>query len=317
MNAAIALLLAVLFATAPATGATLRPFGTLAGPTVAVSDLWDDAGAAAATVLGPGPGPGERIVVEAVQLAAIARQFGVAWHPDSAAARSILERPGQLLPVERVIAALRTWLAGAGAPAGQIELAGFTPPLVAPDAAASVGVEQCGWEAESGRFSASLAVTGRAMATIRLRVTGRVLATAPALVATRRLRSGTALVAADVAVAQLPLERLRGPAATAPAQAEGKLLRRAVGDGEPVLLADLLPAPVIAKGGRVTVTIDGLGVALTATAEALQPGALGERIAVRNPASRAVLLALVTGPGTVRVEPGSLPLRSPPPGAAP
>jgi flagella basal body P-ring formation protein FlgA len=59
---------------APCAAATLRLATTLAAPVVRLSDLFDDAGADAARVLGPAPAPGGRIVVETAQLAAIARQ---------------------------------------------------------------------------------------------------------------------------------------------------------------------------------------------------------------------------------------------------
>ena len=52
-------------------------------------------------VLGPGPAPGGRIVVEAAQLAAIARQFGVDWRPASPADRAVLDRPGRMLRARR------------------------------------------------------------------------------------------------------------------------------------------------------------------------------------------------------------------------
>ena len=64
---------------AHAQAATLRAMTTLHASVVRLSDLFDDAGANADRVLGPGPGAGGRIVVEAAQLGAIARQFGVDW----------------------------------------------------------------------------------------------------------------------------------------------------------------------------------------------------------------------------------------------
>src|ERR1700733_2892343 len=82
---------------AEARSATLRSATMLHGPVVRLSDLFDDAGANADRVLGTAPGPGGSIVVEAAQLAAIARQFGVDWRPGSAAERAGLERAGGLL----------------------------------------------------------------------------------------------------------------------------------------------------------------------------------------------------------------------------
>jgi len=108
-------LVVALALTAPATAATLRPLTTLDGPNVRLGDLFDDTGQDAGRVLGSAPQPGARIVVEAAQLAAIARQFGVDWRPASLADHAVIERPGRLLPRSVVIDALRTALHGVGA----------------------------------------------------------------------------------------------------------------------------------------------------------------------------------------------------------
>ncbi|MBC7801400.1 MAG: flagella basal body P-ring formation protein FlgA, partial [Gemmatimonadaceae bacterium] len=78
----------------PASAATLRPFTTLTGPVVTLADLFDGAGDRA---LGPSPAPGARITVEARQLDAIARQFGVDWRSTGAGDRVVLDRPGRAL----------------------------------------------------------------------------------------------------------------------------------------------------------------------------------------------------------------------------
>ena len=94
---------------------SLRSMTTLHGPTVYLRDLFDDAGVGADRVLGPGPEPGGRIVVEAAQLNAIARQFNVEWRSVSRADRAVLEWPGRPLRKEEAIDAARLALTAAGA----------------------------------------------------------------------------------------------------------------------------------------------------------------------------------------------------------
>ena len=101
------LLAACLLGSAAADAATLRPFRELSGNIVRLSDLFDQLGATPDRDLGRGPGPGDRIVVEAPQLAAIARDFGVAWRPISGAERAVLERDGVPLDETAVLAPLR------------------------------------------------------------------------------------------------------------------------------------------------------------------------------------------------------------------
>ena len=101
----------------PATvqAATLRTHTLLRGPDVLLSDLFNDAGPNADRRLGPAPPAGGSIVVEAAQLGAIARQFGVDWQPASSGDRAVLERPGRTLPRDDVLAAVRSALQAAGA----------------------------------------------------------------------------------------------------------------------------------------------------------------------------------------------------------
>jgi len=120
-----------------ATAATLKPMATLQRPDVLLSDLFDDAGPLAARVLGPAPAPGGRITVAAPQLAAIARQFGVDWHPSSSTDRAVLERPGRLLAREALLEPLRAALRGAGAPVDfELNLPEFATPMVPQEATA-------------------------------------------------------------------------------------------------------------------------------------------------------------------------------------
>src|SRR3954451_18194883 len=100
---------------ANAEAATLRSMTTLHASVVRLSDLFDDAGPNADRVLGPGPGAGGRIVVEAAQLRAIARQFAVDWRPASTADRSVLDRPGRPLRRQDVLDAVKNALVAAGA----------------------------------------------------------------------------------------------------------------------------------------------------------------------------------------------------------
>src|SRR3954454_17543686 len=87
--------------------AFLRTMTTLHGPNVHLSDLFDDAGRNADRLLGPGPAPGGRIVIEAPQLDAIARQYNVPWRSISEGDRAVLEWPGRPLPKEAVLDSVR------------------------------------------------------------------------------------------------------------------------------------------------------------------------------------------------------------------
>ncbi|HET7882088.1 MAG TPA: flagellar basal body P-ring formation chaperone FlgA [Acetobacteraceae bacterium] len=293
-----------------ADAATLRTMTTLHAPVVLLSDLFDDAGPNAPRVLGPGPGAGGRIVVEAAQLGAIARQFGVDWRPASSADRAVLDRPGRPLRRDDVLDALRIALVGTGASTDcDIELAGFTPPLVPFESDPQPAVSDLDYDANAGRFSAVLSVTGTGMDPIHLRVAGRVDDTVELPVSTTRLPAGSVLRVDDVHIARIHMTLVRGEVARRPGDAVGMQLKRQIAPGMPLPLAEMTRPSLVQKGATVLMALDSPGIALTAQGQALEPGAIGERIRVLNPMSHAVVEAEVIGPDRVRVAPGATPIR--------
>ena len=294
----------------PAEAATLRTMTTLHGPRVKLSDLFDDAGTNADHVLGPGPVPGGRIVVESAQLAAIARQFEVDWHPASNADRSVLDWPGKALSREAALAALREAVAASGVRPEdcEIALASFSPPTVPFDSAPHPLVSQLDFDRASGRFSAVLSVTGDGVEPINTRITGRVDELIELPVATARLPAGTVLRVEDVHMARVRAALADREVARQPADAIGLQLRHQVAAGQPLVLSDLAHPEVVRRGADVMMLLDSPGIVLTAQGKAMDAGAVGERIRVMNPVSRAVIEADVIGADRVRVSPGALPL---------
>lgn len=289
--------------------ATLRTMTTLHASVVRLSDLFDEAGANADRVLGPGPGAGGRIVVEAAQLGAIARQFGVDWRPASSADRAVLDRPGRPMRREDVLRAVKTALMAAGASADcDIELAGFTPPLVPFEADPQPVVADLDYDVDAGRFSAMVSVTGESMEPLHLRVTGRADDTVELPVATARLLTGSVLRADDVHMARVHTAMIRGEMVRRPDDAVGMQVKRQIAAGQPLALAELTRPSMVQKGAIVLMMLDSPGITLTAQGQAMEPGALNERIRVLNPASHAVVEAEVIGPDRVRVAPNKVPM---------
>jgi flagella basal body P-ring formation protein FlgA len=91
------------------------------------------------------------------------------------------------------------------------------------------------------------------------------------------------------------------------AQLQGMQLKRALAAGEPLLLRDLEPSPVVRRGQRVAATLEMGSIHITISGTAMADGALGTRIAVRNEQGGKRLWGFVTGTGTVRIDPESVP----------
>lgn len=304
--AAAALLLA-----SQAAAATLRPFTTLAAPVVRLRDLFHGAGSDANRVLGPAPAPGTRISVQAPQLAAIAREYGVAWKPVTGYESAVLVRPGEPLPRRAVLAALRPALLGLGATAdGSVVLQGFTPPMLPVGAMPRIVVEQLSYDANQGGFQGVLAIAVPGDPAVAVPVVGRSVRLVSLPVAAHRLVPGTALGPRD-----LVMRRVAAPPAGKAmlrhvAAAMGQGVRRAVAEGTPVPMDDLVTLPTVARGQRVRMQIEAPGLTVTAIGVALADAGTGERVDVLNPISHMVVRASVLGPGLVAVARGSMPLQT-------
>ncbi len=295
-----------------ARAATLRTAAVVHGPVVHIGDLWAHAGAIGRLVLGPGPAPGASITVPATQLAAIARAYGVDWTPNGAAA--VVTRPGQPVALAAVLAALRPALATYGVDNGEtddthlrISLPEYQAPMLDAGSSPKLTVGAIDYDAASGRFDAMMSASVNDTDPIRFRLAGIAYALAPALVAARRLPAGAVLAPSDLSVARLRAASLPAGAPTDPGVLVGQALRHAVQPGEPLTLADVERPIVVKRRSRVLMALSVPGLEVSALGEAMQDGAVGDRISVRNVASGAVLTAEVTGEGNVRVDGTSLP----------
>ena len=288
---------------------TLRPFAAVKGAVVRLSDLWDGLDAGTDRALGPAPAPGARFTVESAQLVAIARQFGIEWHPASASDQAVVTREGRPMTREAVLALLRPALLAAGAPQTiEVELPGFVAPVLPADDATRPEIAQLDYDAATGRFTALLSAAIEGAEPLRARVAGTAVAMIDMLVLARRVPPGTLLDPADLATAHVRLASTHVAVVELPEQARGMALRRPVVPGQPIPLADLVRPPAITRGALITMQLDGGGISLSAQAQAMDDGAIGERIRVLNPTSRAVLAAMIDAPGHVHVLPGSAPL---------
>jgi flagella basal body P-ring formation protein FlgA len=193
--------------------------------------------------------------------------------------------------------------AGAGEDC-DIDIPGFAGPTVPTEALVAVTVSQLDFDANTGRFTASLAITGEAMNAIDMRISGRVeeMVTAPVSVA--RLLAETVLREEDVRMTRVRASQVTTEVARSPEQVVGMQLRRPVPGGQVLRVSDLVRPPLVQRGALVRMQLQVGGITVDGKATALDAGAAGEQIRVQNTNSHTLVTATVTGPDQVRVDPG-------------
>jgi flagella basal body P-ring formation protein FlgA len=206
-----------------------------------------------------------------------------------------------------IVQALREALNSLGAPRdATMELVGFTAPMVAPDITVRTDVEQLDWDGDSERFTGMLAISGDNMAVQRLRVSGALQEMSELPVAAHRLPAGTVIQPGDLVVRHVRTALARGGVVQDVVQALGKTVQHIVAAGQPLPTNDITTSAVVLKGAKVTMQLQSPGLTLLAQGTALENGGLGDRIAVLNPTSRAVVIAEIIAGDRVRVTPGNL-----------
>jgi flagella basal body P-ring formation protein FlgA len=121
------------------------------------------------------------------------------------------------------------------------------------------------------------------------------------IVPSHDIARGTLITESDVETKAVPVLRLNEAMVQNLSDIVGKEAKRALRAGETLRMSDLKHPTLVAKGATVTMMFDAPGVALTAVGRALAEGGEGDSIAVLNPTSYRQVVAVITGPGTVRV----------------
>ncbi len=151
----------------------------------------------------------------------------------------------------------------------------------------------------AGRTSVGLRCRGPRPWTVY--IPAQVQLSGPVLVARRPLPRGTRLAREDLHVEYRDLARLGQDYLTAPEQAVGRELTRAVAPGRPIKHRFLKAPAVISRGERVTLVARSGGLEVRMKGEALEDAGLGEVVRVRNLRSRRVVEGRVESRGVVEV----------------
>jgi len=123
----------------------------------------------------------------------------------------------------------------------------------------------------------------------------------PAVVAARALERGSVIAPGDVDIREVRVLRSQ-PLASRVEEVVGQRLGKNLSAGDPILLNSLSLSPIIQRGDPVLITMRRPGFIIEVRGEALDSGAEGEVIRVRNLQSRSVVQAVVAGPGRVEVQ---------------
>lgn len=295
---------ALLFATAGAAEAAQhKPVVHVENPVVTLGDLFEPAGENADTPVLRAPRPGHQILLDTNQITHIAKKYDIEWKPTLGDETMLIERRAYTLgrvDFEELISdeLIRRGLQGSF----EVELGTRTPELYLPiDQPEGLSLDELRFDERSARLSAVITATQGDPRAERIRVTGRIYRTEEVPVLRRRVGAGQMIEEADVEWRMMRSERLKSGAVVDPGALIGMVARRAIRRGDPIRANDLTEPLLVTKGHSVVMIFQKPGLLLTALGQAVENGAEGDAIRIKNLQSNAIIQAIVTGPDTVTV----------------
>ena len=221
----------------------------------------------------------------------------------------ILERKARSVTKEEVLPLLRSALISAGASqSSEIALSGFTTLLIPAEVTNQPDIESLDYDRVTGRFTAELLFDNSGADPLRLRINGVAQEMIDVPVLVHAMNAGSIISPEDLEVRRLPKGLVGDRMISAAQDAAGLALRHRMAAGVPISTDELTRPLMVTRGMLVLLRLQNSGLMLTAQGQAIDGGALDERVHVLNPGSRAVLVARVTGPGQVQVDPASTPV---------
>jgi flagellar basal body P-ring formation protein FlgA len=298
---------------------TLKREAFVSGDLVRIGDLIDGAGPAAAIAIFRAPDIGETGSVPAYQVLAAARAHGIERVDTQGNSEVAVTRAGRVLAAKDLEAAVARTLVTRGGIADARDLTVTFDREPAPlhlQTATDLRALYAYYNARSGRFDITFEIVDEAAQRTSQRYSGYAVETLPVAVALRSLPRGEIVRAADVTIERRPKADFN-EGAPAAADPTGLAVRNPVRAGQPLRVSDLMRPEIVQRNQAVTLVYEAPGLVLTMRGKAIDPGAEGDVVNVRNSQSNRTVQGAVAGPARVIVRSGTPRLVSSEPAPAP
>lgn len=310
---AIFLLLLVIAAAGPATAETgavktagkviaLRTDVIVKGRLVRLGDIFRNTGSKAAISIAYAPAPGRQAVLDASWLSETADRHGLDWRPQSHLDQVVVRRASIPLAREVVARRISQMVRQRGLKGDiRVKLSYRIQNIHLPvESGGGFAIRDLRVDERSGRFSGLLTAPA-ANPTVRLNIYGRVQKLVAVPVLTRRLRKGAVIRNADIEFRKIERSGLSQYTLLDRTDIVGMAARYPLRPGIAIRKGDVRPPILVRRGELVTMEIRTPYILATARGRALDSGARGETIRLRNTQSKKTLEAKIVGPGRVSV----------------
>lgn len=270
---------------------------------VRLGDIFRNAGAKASVAIAYAPEPGQSAVLDVAWLKETAKRHGIRWTPRSGDVRVYVTRASWQISRDVIKERVAKLMRERGFKGRmQVDLHYRTRTIHLPVAAkGDFAIRDFRIERRTGRFVGTLVAPSQAPTT-SVRVIGRARKLVEIAVLARPIRKGAIIRARDVTVRAMPAPSVPQSAVREKDDIVGQSARFTLRPGRPIRKGDLQPPILVKRGAITTIIVQTRFMRLTSQARALENGARGETIRLRNTKSKKIIEGVVTGPDRVRIQ---------------
>ncbi|MBY0511893.1 MAG: flagellar basal body P-ring formation chaperone FlgA [Rhodospirillaceae bacterium] len=242
-------------------GLQLNTAITVTGRDIKLGDIFSGYLSRPEKVVAQAPRPGQRLVLNAEWLSALARTYGLNWRAANGYDRAVVYQPGQTISAHEIIAAVKADLIAKGMPANySVAPNAQLPTVTTAVGAADVGVREAFFDASTKTFSAVVEIPPGAPNAQFVSMRGAAFAVVAVPTLKESAPKNTVITAAMLTTLDLPEEHMRPDTITDAAALIGKAPKIFVRAGVPVRETDvaqmtLVEVPVLNMDMRRDSTI--------------------------------------------------------------
>lgn len=249
------------------------------------------------------PEPGRQATYTAQWLYRVARYYRLNWNPQTARDQAIVTRESFVIERDQVEETILMHLIELGVdPEMEAELSNrnlriFLPASETPD----IAVDDLRYDDRTNRFIATISAPVNSPQAKRFRLTGRIYKVADVPVLVRHIAADEVITEKDIQWERVRSDRISRETAMNLSDLVGMAPKRGLRPGSPIRMSEIAAPLVVPKNSIVTIIFQHPFMTLTAQGRAIQSGAVGDVIRVKNVQSNKIVDAEVIGSGQALV----------------
>jgi flagella basal body P-ring formation protein FlgA len=286
-----------------AMAANLKSVSVINDDVLRLGDIFDGITRNADYVIGAAPKPGQDMVLNARTLYRIAVAMDLPWRPQTTGDQIVIRREATVVSYPTIENTLRNELKKKGVQGNfKVNLNNGKPTMILPkELPEHVEISSIEYDTQKDYFKASLVAPSRENPVRKIDVNGFVERLVKVPVLRTNLRNGDIIGENDVELIEVSQKNLQHDLILDKEDLIGMTPRRFGYAGKMVLAGTLERPQLVERGDKVTIAFKEGPLLLTAKGRALQSGAKGDLIRIKNINSSRAVDAIVVGQNHVAI----------------